>query len=274
MRSDIILFPNSLVEEPEEYQPLFDQTKQETDTLYNTRQDQSARKLDSFFGEHLPLDICISEIRKQGLKAMLKSRVPLCFFLRYLIKTERYDKLKTVPKQQWISAHHIFALYLTDSSPFELNVSEEVRSKVISLIKSHKVDHCFDSAKNAVYLILESSFIRFCGTSIWNTMVSCCGECTTYYDKRTRERVVDDLVSFLEHQHNNRFNNPLVDAPVLSSVRRSAKIRQKRVKAMINNFSQTELHLGPKRFISNTMRPKSWSVLGFDLSVLKKGACS
>ncbi|KAL0093189.1 RGS domain-containing protein [Phycomyces blakesleeanus] len=162
------------------------------DTFDKLRQDRSARKLDSFFGEHLPLDVCISEIRKEGLKAMLESRVPLCYFLLHLIneyscenlffflEIERYDKMKNMPKKQWSTAHHIFAVYMTHNSPFEINVNDEVRSKVVAMIRDHKADHCFDPAKKAVYVILESSFIRFRESPIWNKMISCCGKTDTY----------------------------------------------------------------------------------------------
>lgn len=54
-------------------------------TMYKIKTSKSNKKLDNFFGEAAPMDICIQEIRKEGLKAMLQSKVPLCFLLYHLL---------------------------------------------------------------------------------------------------------------------------------------------------------------------------------------------
>jgi hypothetical protein len=53
--------------------------------MYKIKTSKSSKKLDNFFGEQAPMDICIQEIRKEGLKAMLQSKVPLCFLLYHLL---------------------------------------------------------------------------------------------------------------------------------------------------------------------------------------------
>lgn len=53
--------------------------------MYKVKVDRSSRKLEYFFGEPTPVDVCISEINKEGLKAMLESKVPLCYFLYHLL---------------------------------------------------------------------------------------------------------------------------------------------------------------------------------------------
>lgn len=55
-------------------------------TLYKVKTTKTSRKLNSFFGEQPPLDICVREIRKEGLKALLQSKVPLCYFLYHLLE--------------------------------------------------------------------------------------------------------------------------------------------------------------------------------------------
>lgn len=52
---------------------------------YKQKLSRSSRKLESFFGEPTPVDVCISEIEKEGLNAILESKVPLCHFLHYLL---------------------------------------------------------------------------------------------------------------------------------------------------------------------------------------------
>lgn len=53
--------------------------------MYKVKVNRSYRKLEYFFGEPTPVDVCISEINKEGLKAMLESKVPLCYFLYHLL---------------------------------------------------------------------------------------------------------------------------------------------------------------------------------------------
>lgn len=53
--------------------------------MYKKKVSKSSHKLESFFGEPTPVDVCIYEIRKEGLKAILESKVPLCYFLYYLL---------------------------------------------------------------------------------------------------------------------------------------------------------------------------------------------
>jgi hypothetical protein len=55
-------------------------------TLYKVKTSKTNRKLNNFFGEQPPLDICVREIRKEGLKALLQSKVPLCYFLYHLLE--------------------------------------------------------------------------------------------------------------------------------------------------------------------------------------------
>lgn len=62
-------------------------------TLYKIKTTRSSRKLDHFFGEYAPHDICIKEIRKEGLKAILESKFPLCYFLFHLLQEYSSENL-------------------------------------------------------------------------------------------------------------------------------------------------------------------------------------
>lgn len=54
--------------------------------LYKVKVARSSKKLNYFFGETVPIDVCVNEIIKEGLKAMLESKVPLCYFLYHLLE--------------------------------------------------------------------------------------------------------------------------------------------------------------------------------------------
>ncbi|PKC14005.1 regulator of G protein signaling superfamily [Rhizophagus irregularis] len=135
----------------------------------------SSIKLNKFFGDKPPLDICVKEIEKEGLKAMLHSKIPLCYFLYslleeyscenlfFFLEVEQYESFVFVNStQQYTTAQHIFDTYLTHNSQFEVNVDDKVRKSVISSIKSQRdPKHCFDEAKRAIFVLLEVSFARF-----------------------------------------------------------------------------------------------------------------
>lgn len=49
------------------------------------RRKKQKQKLARFFGEEAPVDISVQEIQKYGLVALLKSNVPLTYFLYMLM---------------------------------------------------------------------------------------------------------------------------------------------------------------------------------------------
>ncbi|KAI8393364.1 RGS domain-containing protein [Radiomyces spectabilis] len=157
-------------------------------TLYKIKTTRSSRKLDHFFGETAPHDICIKEIRKEGIKAMLQSKIPLCYFLFHLleeyssenlfffIEIEQYESFAyTSIVQQLATAQHIYNTYLTSKSFFEVNLDDKVRRDVTGALQRKDLDGCFNSAKRAVYTLLESSYMRFLSTDSFQQMVKHCG---------------------------------------------------------------------------------------------------
>ncbi|KAI8337576.1 hypothetical protein BC941DRAFT_340841, partial [Chlamydoabsidia padenii] len=84
-------------------------------------------------------DISIQDIKTDGLSAMLESKVPLCYFLYHLLEEyscenlfffleiQQYDLLNyTSTNQQLASAQHIYDIYLSRNSPFEVNLDDKV----------------------------------------------------------------------------------------------------------------------------------------------------
>lgn len=74
---------------------------------YKIKAAKSSKKLDHFFGEQAPLvDICIKDIQREGLKAMLQSKTPLCYFLYHLLQEYSSENLVSVCVVQ----HYLFLL--------------------------------------------------------------------------------------------------------------------------------------------------------------------
>ncbi|KAI8052452.1 hypothetical protein BDF22DRAFT_600075, partial [Syncephalis plumigaleata] len=84
-----------------------------------------------------PKDVTITDIRDQGLRVLLRSRLPLCYFLRFLLEEHSCENLicyleiehyesqhyETTLEQQ-TAALQILDVYLSPRSPFEVNVTE------------------------------------------------------------------------------------------------------------------------------------------------------
>ncbi|KAG1471957.1 hypothetical protein G6F56_001816 [Rhizopus delemar] len=181
--------------------------------LYKLKTTRSSKKIERFFGEDAPHDICIAEIKKQGLKAILQSKYPLCYFLYHLleeyssenlfffIELEQYDSFQYDSKQQQIAtAQHIFKTYVAKNSIFELNLEDKVSREVTQALEQNKTT-CFDSAKRAVYALLETSFMRFRISELFEVMVKECGELTTEYKEETKKAAIHRLIDYL-----TRFN--------------------------------------------------------------------
>ncbi|KAI8139308.1 hypothetical protein BJV82DRAFT_627952 [Fennellomyces sp. T-0311] len=221
--------------------------------LYKIKKSRSARKLTNFFGEQTPDDICIAEIRREGLKALLQSKIPVCYFLYHLLQEissenlffftelEQYETFSYLTSvQQLATAQHIYDTYLSPNSHFEVNIDERIRRAVLTALQQKRPEHCFDPAKAAVYALLESSFMRFIDSAIWNDMVDQCGGETNtfFFHDLTREAAVNTLLRFIEQQHAILYTNPHTDAP-LSMCMKTAKKRHELTKAMVHEFCKT-----------------------------------
>ncbi|CAM0141933.1 G-protein signaling regulator protein [Umbelopsis sp. WA50703] len=214
-------------------------------TMYKIKTSKSNKKLDSFFGEAAPMDICIQEIRKEGLKAMLQSKVPLCFLLYHLldeyssenlfffVEVEQYESFTYISKaQQSATATHILDTYLSRNSHLEVNVEDKVIRSVTTAIEEGELSNCFQTAKRSVFTLLDGSFHRFKDGPIWDTMVATCGELTTHYSTEARNTAVTLLLQYLERQHNLLYTNPHVSVP------KTSRRRHELLMSMIHEFSR------------------------------------
>ncbi|CAJ0639458.1 6509_t:CDS:2 [Entrophospora sp. SA101] len=183
-----------------------------THSEYKHRTKLTSQKLLNFFGAKPPIDICVREIEKEGLKAILNSKIPLFYFLYslleeyspenlfFFLKVEQYEsKQYDNSTQQLVMAQQIFDIYLTRNSQFEVNIDDRVRKLTIAAIKSERdLRYCFRDAKQAVFILLESSFCRFIRSDLADTMRKEIGEHTAHYSNEARELSVGWLFKYLE----------------------------------------------------------------------------
>jgi len=180
------------------------------------------------------LDISVGEILTHGLKAMLKSKVPLCYFLHTLIEDyccenlffyleiEQYKVfLFENAKAQLKAAQYIYITYLDASSKIEVNIDEKIRRDILNQLnsKSCNLPAVFDKASEAVFALMESSYAKFNRSDIKRQMIdeldntnvyteehkiNAIRLLTSYLDKRKRELEIDE-----EIMNMNAENNPV-----------------------------------------------------------------
>ncbi|KAL9550558.1 hypothetical protein MBANPS3_004681 [Mucor bainieri] len=183
--------------------------------MYKVKVDRSSRKLDYFFGEPAPVDVCISEINKEGLKAMLESKVPLCYFLYHLLdefssenlffflEVEQFENYNKKSRKFKEMTRRIYDTYIANESYLEINLDDRVKRHIADQMNPANDEICpsiFAEAQTCAYIMLESSFTRFLHTAVYEDMIENCGFLNIHYDKTTTSNALNYLAQYLHHQ--------------------------------------------------------------------------
>ncbi|KAI8974710.1 RGS domain-containing protein [Pilobolus umbonatus] len=223
----------------------------------------------SYLDEHAKVDISAKDIRKEGLRTLLCSSVPLGYFLYHLLQeyssenlffylaVESYEThvFNNEQEQQEV-ARNIYTAYLTRNADLEINLEDRIHRvvrKQLDLQTQHSsTGHEFESAKRHVFSLLSVSYHRFRTSSVWNVMESKCGSSTMIHDQgRAQTLVVNLLMSFIENK--NKFES-------------ATKSSRDKTNSLIHTFCQLCLPLGYAQFIKEEedrkqrTRPRSKSV--------------
>ncbi|CEP08305.1 hypothetical protein [Parasitella parasitica] len=217
--------------------------------MYKIKINKSQQKLEYFFGEPTPVDVCISEINKEGLKAMLESKVPLCYFLYHLLnefssenlffflQVEQFENCtKKSSKKQKDMARRIYDTYISRNSYLEINLDDRVKRKIEDQMTDANYDDIFNEAQASAYIMLESSLMRFVNTTAYRDMVDTCGEFNIYYDSATRSIALNYLTQFLRDQHNMVLIYSRDDSPLGNSLTDMNKQHYDLTKAGLKGF--------------------------------------
>jgi len=68
--------------------------------IYKKKNDKSNKKAFQFFGEQVKLEISAKEIKREGLRALLHSTVPLAYFLYHLLSEYSSENLVNIKIQE------------------------------------------------------------------------------------------------------------------------------------------------------------------------------
>jgi hypothetical protein len=158
------------------------------------------------------LDVSVGEILVHGLKAMLKSKVPLCYFLHTLIEDyccenlffyleiEQYKVFMfESPKAQLKAAQYIYITYLDASSKIEVNIDEKIRREILNQLNSKacNLPTVFDKASEAVFALMESSYAKFNRSDIKRQMIDELDN-TNVYNEEHKINAIRLLTSYLD----------------------------------------------------------------------------
>ncbi|KAI8384676.1 RGS domain-containing protein [Radiomyces spectabilis] len=183
------------------------------------------KKLESFFGEDAPLeDVCIQHIQKEGLTAMLRSRVPLGYYLYHLLEeycsenlffyldVEVYEHTQySSSSEKHQAAKRIYDTYLKRDSHIEVNLDDRtLKGIILALQQGTPPKALFESAKRHVFDLLNVIYHRFVGGGLWNLMILNCGEYVTHYSDHARMEAVHLLLSFFQKPLIKRFQEDLI----------------------------------------------------------------
>jgi Regulator of G protein signaling domain len=143
--------------------------------VYRDKYLQSKSKILKVLGVPVKLDIPVSEIEKEGLKAVLISKVPMAYFMQSLLESYSSELLCSyldiecyensyfaTDDERRKCAQKIYSTYLDPRSFLEINVGDAVKKDIVSRMKTpSQLITCFTPAKEHVLMLLEQSFTLF-----------------------------------------------------------------------------------------------------------------
>ena len=176
---------------------------------FNKRNFKTKKKLENFFGANIPVDVSIRDIENLGLRALLASRVPICYFLYQLLEehcsenlfffleVDLYEHTKFQARQMQIDIGvELYDTFLRADSEFEVNIPQKIKAPVLEMINSGN-HGAFSEAKEHIQKLMEPVFTKFKNGPIFTRMKQELGY-TSVYNKQARNYAVRILLQNLD----------------------------------------------------------------------------
>lgn len=185
----------------------------------------------------------VAQIETHGLKAILHSNVPLCYFLYSLLEelcsenlffyleVEQFENTEfDSPKVMKAIAQDLYDTFIKTDSEFEINIDQKARAPILAAIEAED-QKCFASAKEHIVKLMETVFLKFKNSPIYEKMKKELGN-TCIYDKQAKNQAVKILLQNLD----KTLPSETSDAPTGIAQERNDMIR-----AMLHAFCETRL---------------------------------
>lgn len=251
---------------------------------FNKKSIKSKKKLENFFGQNIPVDVSLKDIEHLGLKAILASRVPLCYFLYQLLEehssenlffyleVDLYEHTRFQSRQMMIDIGiELYDTFLRTDSEFEVNIPQKIKAPVLDALKAGHHD-AFAGAKEHILKLMEPVFQKFKNSPIFERMRRELGY-TSVYNKQARNYAVRMLLQNLDKTLPKNKSAQNVNTNL-------AQERNDMIRAMLHAFCEMKLGIdfidrdlqatdidGPDHML-HTRKPSSIqkdSILEFDI---------
>lgn len=213
-------------------------------TLQWTRSLRIKERVEKIFGKAPLIDVPLEEIERQGLKSMLKSSVPMCYFLHYLMEIFSIETLFFILEVQRFqltrydgdrnsiieAATQIEQAFIRNECIFEVNLKDDTKNLVIQKLNTG-TKRCFDDAVEEILHLLEESYGGFERSPIYKEMQENLSSKKVPYKEEDVTRAIELLVKFM-----NRDTTKSTTNATNESEKREILIRK-----MIHAFSSSRL---------------------------------
>lgn len=213
-------------------------------TLQWTRSMRIKERVEKIFGKAPLIDVPLEEIERQGLKSMLKSSVPMCYFLHYLMEIFSIETLFFILEVQRFqltrydgdrnsiieAATQIEQAFIRKECIFEVNLKDDTKNSVIQKLKTG-TKRCFDDAVEEILHLLEESYGGFERSPIYKEMQENLSSKKVPYKEEEVTMAIDLLVNFMNRNKTKSTTNATNE-----SEKREILIRK-----MIHAFSSSRL---------------------------------
>ncbi|KAJ3047200.1 hypothetical protein HK097_000145 [Rhizophlyctis rosea] len=192
-------------------------------------QNPSTRKIESIMGVACPVDVSLREIERSGAIGILQSRIPLCWFLAFLLKNSGEELLfflhdttrfSTTPfptvSSLRTAAHQICNTYLVPTSPMPIPPTIATHAQIRAVADAVKVGtslRCFDGLQNDVMKGVEEAFGRFREGKMWEEMKDVVG-----YSQLPNPNTINRTKSLLRNAYQTRYGAGTTPASGLDEV--------------------------------------------------------
>lgn len=164
-------------------------------------------------------------------------------------------------------AQTIFDKYIATTANFEVNLEDRVKRDIhtqFATADNPITQSIFNEAKTSIYILLESSFIRFLHTQAYIDMTLNCGELNIYYNDKITNLALNYLVEYLQSQQDtlvsyNESNHTFSDTLLSLNLQ-----HYESVKLAIQGFIKTIFG------IDYLSKKASWSPSNFEIIHLEK----
>lgn len=135
------------------------------------------------------------------------------------------------------TARQIYTCFIREKSDFEVNLESRVTKPIKRAIEDGN-HQCFADAKQAVYHLLEPSYVQFTLSPVFGEMAQALGESQTIYGKSERDAGVNILLQHLDKSLPSEVTGVNSSDQAIAAERTRARM----LRNLIHSFCKTRLN--------------------------------